>query len=607
MNVLVLPSHHDSLLTGLFLQLGQGASTPSRELINYVVQNPDRINDTAEVLSFPAQTLLHRAAYLGRMVVAAWLVMKGANINAVDGNGETPLDHATAQDHKELADYLRSKGAFLSGDRLVDNLGQAGAGKSKTVGAFLAGDRFVDNLDGTVTDTRSGLTWMRCALGQTWDGKHCTGIAKCLSWGQALALNHTFAGHNNWRMPSIDELLSLVAIASTYRNTYMSIFPNAPNAPHWSSSPNTTDSGLIQCMQLPKGGIKNIGKNYDSGVRVRLVRGGKTLTSSASPMGADTNFEISKSIEIPQMVANSQKIMSFGSISNSNGTSTNEKKVATTPESILSNPKSPVPKFAYEQNAGPMVSVTAKHRDMDTATQSSSQHGKPNGADTSPPVEVILERLDLLEYKFDLVIKRIEGVLAPISTDQSKTLDVINQLPLRPNPSIEKLGEEFLQLRQLIDRMESRFDASINRIEADLKSLLQGQAKVMEAISLLHQRSASGPDRFISELAELRQMFLAALQPTHVPARHTTQLSAIPEPEDSAVGSISTFSAWLVEQDTIPLVELRIRLLPLDLLPAAVIDDINERALDLTGELALIEEGDNVIVQREVLLQVITN
>lgn len=63
---------------------------------------------------------------------------------------------------------------------------------------------------------------------------------------------------------------------------------------------------------------------------------------------------------------------------------------------------------------------------------------------------------------------------------------------------------------------------------------------------------------------------------------------------------------WTSTKEILTLDELRSYLLPLDLLPSAVIDDINERALDLTGEPALVEEADNVIVQREVLLQVIT-
>lgn len=64
---------------------------------------------------------------------------------------------------------------------------------------------------------------------------------------------------------------------------------------------------------------------------------------------------------------------------------------------------------------------------------------------------------------------------------------------------------------------------------------------------------------------------------------------------------------WIADKHSCALPELRNHLLPLDLLPSAVIDDINERALDLTGELALLEEGDNIIVQREVLLQVIAD
>lgn len=65
--------------------------------------------------------------------------------------------------------------------------------------------------------------------------------------------------------------------------------------------------------------------------------------------------------------------------------------------------------------------------------------------------------------------------------------------------------------------------------------------------------------------------------------------------------------AWLATQDRIAVATLRIHLLPLDLLPTAVIDKLNERALDLTGELALEELGDEIVVTREVLDEVIAN
>ena len=66
--------------------------------------------------------------------------------------------------------------------------------------------------------------------------------------------------------------------------------------------------------------------------------------------------------------------------------------------------------------------------------------------------------------------------------------------------------------------------------------------------------------------------------------------------------------AWLATQDRVSLAVLRDHLLPLDLLPSAVIDEINERALDLTGETAFEENGEDFIsVAREILAQVLGN
>lgn len=65
--------------------------------------------------------------------------------------------------------------------------------------------------------------------------------------------------------------------------------------------------------------------------------------------------------------------------------------------------------------------------------------------------------------------------------------------------------------------------------------------------------------------------------------------------------------AWLATQDRIAVATLRIHLLPLDLLPTAIIDKLNEHALDLTGELALEELGDEIVVSREILVEVLAN
>jgi hypothetical protein len=58
--------------------------------------------------------------------------------------------------------------------------------------------------DGTATDSATGLTWMRCVVGQTWTGSTCAGDPPYSSLDQARAFGTTsFAGHNDWRLPTM--------------------------------------------------------------------------------------------------------------------------------------------------------------------------------------------------------------------------------------------------------------------------------------------------------------------------------------------------------------------------------------------------------------------
>ena len=62
-----------------------------------------------------------------------------------------------------------------------------------------------------VKHSRSGLVWLRCAVGQTWDGTECTGDAQQLTWQQALQLAHGYTADSTqgWRLPNLKELSTL--------------------------------------------------------------------------------------------------------------------------------------------------------------------------------------------------------------------------------------------------------------------------------------------------------------------------------------------------------------------------------------------------------------
>jgi ankyrin repeat protein len=53
---------------------------------------------------------LHHAAINGRKEVAELLIAKGADVNAGDKRGRTPLDWAVGRSHVETANLLRYHG-----------------------------------------------------------------------------------------------------------------------------------------------------------------------------------------------------------------------------------------------------------------------------------------------------------------------------------------------------------------------------------------------------------------------------------------------------------------------------------------------------------------
>ena len=106
--------------------------------------------------------------------------------------------------------------------------------------------RFTDHHDGTVTDTQTGLMWKRCSEGQTRNSatNGCDGRGSAYTWKaaqeRAQAVNAGEGeplGHDDWRVPDINELRSIIEKQCSEPAINLTVFPATQSAWFWSSSP----------------------------------------------------------------------------------------------------------------------------------------------------------------------------------------------------------------------------------------------------------------------------------------------------------------------------------------------------------------------------------
>ncbi|MDH5327179.1 MAG: DUF1566 domain-containing protein [Gammaproteobacteria bacterium] len=137
-------------------------------------------------------------------------------------------------------------------------------------------ERFYWDDDGTVTDLVSGLTWMRCALGQSWNGSTCTGESIAMPWDMALKKTHElnsiggFASYRDWRLPKLPELASIVNNNCKYPRIDLSLFPNTASVVFWSTD-RKQGTKAIYILDFGRAGV-GITEPSESN-HVRLVRG----------------------------------------------------------------------------------------------------------------------------------------------------------------------------------------------------------------------------------------------------------------------------------------------------------------------------------------------
>lgn len=121
-----------------------------------------------------------------------------------------------------------------------------------------------------VTDSQTGLSWRRCLEGQTWTGKLCKGQPRAMSISEAASwvakLNQGPGA--DWRLPTQDELLTLVDRECSDPAINLKAFPGTPPVALWTS---TSSGGTGFWSVSFSDGFEEI-YNGNRALPVRLVR-----------------------------------------------------------------------------------------------------------------------------------------------------------------------------------------------------------------------------------------------------------------------------------------------------------------------------------------------
>ena len=122
--------------------------------------------------------------------------------------------------------------------------------------------QYIDNGNGTVTDTKTGLMWQQAtSSNMLWDG--------ALQYCEDL----TLASHDDLRLPTIQELQSIVDYSRHNPAIDTAYFPGTLPSWYWSSTTYAYDSSYAWCAYFYDGYVSSCGKgNY---LDVRAVRGGQ--------------------------------------------------------------------------------------------------------------------------------------------------------------------------------------------------------------------------------------------------------------------------------------------------------------------------------------------
>ena len=136
--------------------------------------------------------------------------------------------------------------------------------------------------DQIVEDLETGLIWTRCPLGQSVQSGICADdvtVNNTYTWGEALdaaqaANNAVYEDIDDWRLPNVKELQSIIAPTCKEQALNSFAFPTQQNTTLYSSTPDVTSANNVFIFKLSDGQI---------GVSGKLAMRSVYLVSEATP------------------------------------------------------------------------------------------------------------------------------------------------------------------------------------------------------------------------------------------------------------------------------------------------------------------------------------
>ena len=119
---------------------------------------------------------------------------------------------------------------------------------------YASDSRFVAQ-EHIVVDLERQIEWLRCSVGQRWNGNECSGNIINLSLDmvpKALVIANEQLG-GQWRLPSKSELKSIVCKECSSPKINEDIFPNTDNAPYWTGDQSIFNSKFYVSINFHTG------------------------------------------------------------------------------------------------------------------------------------------------------------------------------------------------------------------------------------------------------------------------------------------------------------------------------------------------------------------